>query len=313
MTIPVYICTGFLNSGKSTFIKETLLRQDWIEDGTTFFIRCEEGEVEFDADFLEENEMYLLDIDDMNDMNKVFLKYCENMYHPAQVIVEYNGMWDLQEIMNADFPENWEIQGVYSTVNGETLEMYLKNMRNILLNQLVESELIIVNRCGENVNRAGFRRSMKVQNPEGQILFEDPEGNIIPPTEEDLPYDVKAQHIDIADEDFGIWYVDAYENPERYVGKELSFLAQLFRPKNMPNNMVIPGRMIMACCAEDVEFYGYPTFLPGEAKIEQRQWVRVTVRFEFKKIQKFNPKQPCLYLLGLKKAEKPEDEIVYLG
>lgn len=39
--------------------------------------------------------------------------------------------------------------GIYSTVNGTTLDMYLKNMRNMLMEQLTESELIIINRCPE--------------------------------------------------------------------------------------------------------------------------------------------------------------------
>ena len=94
-------------------------------------------------------------------------------------------MWDLQAVLDVKLPEDWEIQGVYSTVNGETLEMYFKNMRNLLMNQLVESELIVVNRCGEDVNRATFRRSIKIQNPVADILFENPEGEIIPLTEED--------------------------------------------------------------------------------------------------------------------------------
>lgn len=312
MATPVYICTGFLNSGKSTFIKDTLMNQEWIEDGTTLLIRCEDGEEDFSEEYMDARKMFMLEVEDMDDLNQDFFAKCDKLYHPAQIIIEYNGMWNLQEIMDADYPKNWEIEGVYSTVNGETLEMYLKNMRNILMNQLVESELIVVNRCGEDVNRSGFRRSLKMQNPIGQILFEDPEGNILPQTIDDLPYDVNAQHIELADEDYGVWYVDAYENPERYVGKEISFLAQLTRPAKMPTDMVIPGRMIMACCEEDVDFYGYPTFLPGPAAITDKQWVRVKARFEYKRIQKFQPKQPCLTMTGLVAAEKPKEEVVYI-
>lgn len=312
MTTPVYICTGFLNSGKTSFIKDTLLRQDWIEDGPTLLIRCEEGEEEFSEAFLDENQMFLCDVEDMDDLNEPFFQNCEKLYNPVQVIIEFNGMWDLQEIMDADYPENWEIQGVYSTVNGETLEMYLKNMRNILINQLVESELIVVNRCNEETNRSSFRRSIRMQNPQAQMIFEDLDGNIMPQTEEDLPYDVKASAFEIEDADFGIWYVDAYENPERYIGKEITFLAQLFRPKNMPNDMVVPGRKIMACCEDDVTFCGYPTYLPGEARIDPKAWVKVTARFEYKKLQRLAPKQPVLYMLNLQRAEKPEEEVVYL-
>ena len=247
------------------------------------------------------------------ELNKTFFENCEKIYHPVQVIIEYNGTWDLQEILDEDFPRNWEIQGVYSTVSGETLDMYLKNMRNMLMNQLTESELIIINRCGENTDRSAFRRALKIQNPQAQLIFEGVDGNIIPQTEEDLPYDLKADHIFIDDVDFGTWYVDAYEHPERYEHKKITFLAQLFRPKGMPANMLIPGRQIMTCCADDIRFYGYPCNLGRAAQITQRSWKKVTVKFEYEAYRPMVPKQPVLYMLEMESAEKPEEEVVYLG
>lgn len=114
------------------------------------------------------------------------------------------------------YPRNWELQGVYSTVNGTTLDMYLKNMRNVLMEQITESELIVVNRCDRKMSRAGFRRALKVQNPMAQLIFEDTNGEIIKPSKEDLPYDTSGEPIVIEDEDFGIFYVDAYDHPELY-------------------------------------------------------------------------------------------------
>ena len=143
MTTPVYICTGFLDSGKTTFIKDTLMKQEWIEEGPTLLLQCEEGEEEYSEKYLDENGLFLFNIEEREKLNKTFFENCEKIYHPVQVIIEYNGTWDLQEILDEDFPRNWEIQGVYSTVSGETLDMYLKNMRNMLMNQLTESELII--------------------------------------------------------------------------------------------------------------------------------------------------------------------------
>lgn len=313
MATPVYICTGFLDSGKTTFIKDTLMKQEWILPGATLLIRCEEGEEEFSEEYLDELSMFLLDVDELEKIDFTMLTNCEKIYHPAQVVIEYNGMWDLQTIMDMKFPEGWEIEGVYSTVNGETLPMYFKNMRNLIMNQLVESELIVVNRCGDDVDRAMFRRSIKIQNPVADVLFENPEGEIIPLTEEDLPYDVKKDVIEIGDMDYGIWYVDAYEHPDRYLNKEITFLSQTFRPKGMPETMFIPGRQIMACCADDVEFYGYPTKIPRGTEFEQRGWATVKVRFAYESPRMFAPRQPVLYLQEIQKAEKPEEEIVYLG
>ena len=45
--IPVFICTGFLDSGKTTLVKETLMEQEWIEEGRTLLLVCEEGEEEY--------------------------------------------------------------------------------------------------------------------------------------------------------------------------------------------------------------------------------------------------------------------------
>lgn len=313
MVTPVYICTGFLDSGKTTFIKDTLMKQDWIEDGPTLLLACEEGEEEYTEAYLDENGMFLFQIEDREQLNHDFLRNCERIYHPAQVVIEYNGTWELQELLEEHFPENWEIQGVYSTVNGETLDMYLKNMRNLLMNQLTESELIVINRCGEGTDRSQFRRALKIQNPQAQLIFESTDGEIIPQGEEDLPFDIKADRIEIGDVDFGTWYADAYEHPEHYAHKEVVFLAQLFRPKGMPTSLMLPGRQIMTCCADDIRFYGYPCRLEKGTKIEQRSWARVTARFEFESFRQYAPKQPVLYLVEMEKAERPEDPVVYLG
>lgn len=91
-----------------------------------------------------------------------------------------------------------------------------------------------------------------------QLIFEGVDGNIIPQTEEDLPYDLKADHIFIDDVDFGTWYVDAYEHRSVTSTRRSPSLHSFSRPKGMPANMLIPGRQIMTCCADDIRFYGYP-------------------------------------------------------
>lgn len=309
----MFVVTGFLDSGKTTLVKETLMEQDWIEQGLTLLIRCEDGEEEYSKEYLEQKEMILLEIEDSEQLNADFFRNCEKNYHPAQVVIEYNGMWKLEELLAIKYPKNWELQGVYSTVNGMTLDMYLKNMRNMLMEQLTESELIVVNRCAPKVDRSGFRRALKVQNPMAQLIFEDLEGKIIQPSEEDLPYDVKADRIVIGDDDFGIWYVDAYDHPELYLHKEIEFKAQAFRPRGMADDMFVPVRKIMTCCANDVRFYGYPCHLQGKQDIPKNQWVRITARFEYEAASSFGSKQPVLYLKEMVLAEKPKQDVVYLG
>ena len=222
-------------------------------------------------------------------------------------------MWNLGELLAIKYPRNWELQGVYSTVNGTTLDMFLQNMRNILMEQLTESELIVVNRCPDGVDRSGFRRALKVQNPMAQLIFEGMDGNIIQPSAEDLPYDVTGDKIVIGDEDFGIWYVDASEHPEYYLHKKIEFKARAFRPKGMGDDMFVPVRKIMTCCADDMRFYGYPCKIEEKQEIPLKKWVRVRARFEYEPAVDFGTEQPLLYLISLEETEPPREDVVYLG
>ena len=311
--VMVYLMTGFLDSGKTQFLNFTLSQDYFQIDGKTLLILCEEGEEEYSKEYLEENDMVLLKIDKFEQLNAAFFTNCEKNYHPAQVVIEYNGMWKLEDLLSIRYPRSFELQGVYSTVNGTTLDMYLMNMRNMLMEQLTESELIVVNRCADGVNRSGFRRALKVQNPMAQLIFEDMQGKIIEPSEEDLPYDVKGDKIVLDDVDFGVWYVDAYDHPELYLHKEIDFKGQIFRPKGMPDNMFVPVREIMTCCAEDVRYYGYPCKAEKKIDVKAKSWMQIRARFEYEAVSSFGNKQPVLYLINMEPAAEPEDKVVYLG
>ncbi len=310
---PVFVVTGFLDSGKTTLVKETLMEQDWIEPGLTLLLLCEEGEEEYSAEFLHSKEMAVLNIEEPEQLNAEFFKNCEKNYRPSQIVIEYNGMWKLEDLLTIKYPRTWQLQGVYSTVNGTTLDIYLKNMRNVLMEQLTESELIVINRCPEGTDRSGFRRALKVQNPMAQLIFEGTDGKIIQPTAEDLPYNIKGDRIVVEDRDFGIWYVDAYDHPELYLHKEIEFTAQAFHPKGMKDDMFVPVRKIMTCCADDVRYYGYPCKMKDKQDIPLRKWVHIRARFEFEYVSASGNEQPVLYLINYELASPPEEDVVYLG
>ncbi len=314
--IPVYIVTGQLDSGKTTFFKETLMQQEWLEDGRTLFILCEEGDFELSDEYCRIRKIDRLTVDSPDTFTK---EYCEELvrkYNPAQIAVEFNGMWDLQEFLKKDFPRSWGLAGIYSTVDGTTLELYMTNMRNIFMNQLIESDLVVVNRCARTLNRVPFRKALKLQNPGAQTIFEDPEGKLIEFGEEDLPYDINAELIDLEDADYGTWYADAFESPERYKGKKIRFLAQFFRPLGMAKNMFVPGRLVMACCPADVKFYGFPCKTDTPMRFPNKSWHRITAEFAMEKRRDPGTGQtasvPVLRFLSAEDEEAPADEVVTL-
>ena len=52
--IPVYLITGFLESGKTSFIEQVILEGNFVEDEKTLLILTEEGEVEIEDELLDQ-------------------------------------------------------------------------------------------------------------------------------------------------------------------------------------------------------------------------------------------------------------------
>lgn len=314
--IPVYIVAGLLDSGKTSFIKSTLLVQDWLSPGKTLVLQCEEGEEEFSPEEIREHQLIPVSVDSPEDFS---LNFCESVtaaHQPAQIIIEFNGMWNLQEFLQKDFPSNWGLAGIYSTVNGAELELVMTNMRNLFMNQHTDSDLIVVNRCRPNTDRVTFRKAIKLQNAPAQLIFEAENGDIIEFGEEDLPYNVKADAFEVEEVDYGTWFADASEHPERYLRKKISFLAQFFRPFGMAKTLFVPGRRVMACCAEDVQFYGFPCKTEKPFSFPNRSWHWITVEFDTEK--KKDPRSggfvqvPVLHYVDSKEATAPKEEVVSL-
>ena len=166
----------------------------------------------------------------------------------------------------------------------------------------------------------------------GTLTELDPEGEILTPgiqgfdpsyasviedglIEGDVTYEEleKGDKIVIEDMDFGVWYVDAYDHPELYLHKEVEFTAQVLIPRGMGDDMFVPVRKIMTCCANDVRYYGYPCKITDGTKVKKNQWVHVRARFEYEAVMYPDRKQPVLYLEELTEAEKPKDDVVFLG
>ena len=86
MATPMFIVTGFLDSGKTTMIKDTLMEQEWIEPGLTLLLLCEEGEEEYPEEYLKEKNMAVLKIEEFEQLNTVFFKNCERNYHHRSLL-----------------------------------------------------------------------------------------------------------------------------------------------------------------------------------------------------------------------------------
>ncbi len=111
---PVYICTGFLDSGKTLLVKDTLMEQEWIEPGLTLLLLiAKKVRKSIPKNIWKKMIWCFLKIDKFEQLNAAFFKTARRNYHPAQVVIEYNGMWKLEDIVtDKDYPRKWQIQGM---------------------------------------------------------------------------------------------------------------------------------------------------------------------------------------------------------
>ena len=311
--IPVYLFTGFLESGKSTCFQE-ILEEGNFEDGLkTLFLMTEEGEKEIDENLLRYKKVDMVIVDEEENLTEDRCKELVKQYKPARIVIEVNGMWDLAKLINETIPENWVVVQTFTTVNAETFSMYINNMKSLLMSHFQQSDLVIFNRCTKDMDKASMRRNVKAINRRAQVLFEAEDGSVESNIEEELPFDVTAGEIVLEDDDFGLWYLDVSEHPEKYEGKTIVFKGQVYRNRTFPSDAFVPARAAMTCCADDIARIGYMCHAEDAANYKTESWVMVTVKVKVQKSKKHEGDYPVLYAKKIEPAEPPQEEVVYFG
>lgn len=309
--VPVYLFTGLLESGKTSFIRDTLNDKGFQNKEKTIVILCEEGIEEIDEAAMAKKNVFVERVESKESLNQNFYQRIEEFHNPDRIMIEYNGMWEMDGIDEDDMPETWVLAQVISTVDATTFPMYWNNMRSIIMEQLSLSDMVIMNRCTDQTKRSDFRRCVKLFNKKAQIGYEAAEGFEDALAEEELPYDMEADIIEIEDDDYGIWFMDTMDNPKKYDGKVVRFHAMVFHPKNYSKKEFVPGRFAMTCCADDVQFMGMLCKSKEEVLYPDKEWITVTAQIKREFVKEYRGKGPVLYLREIEKAIKPDDDMVY--
>ena len=173
-----------------------------------------------------------------------------------------------------------------------------------------KSELIIFNRCDGIEDLNNYKRNIKAINQKADIVFETAEGEIDEIMEEDLPYNLEDEVIELDNQGYGIWYLDSLEHLERYEGKKVSFTAMVVKPRSFPKGYFVPGRMAMTCCAEDMAFLGFACAYEQCDSLEDKQWVKVTAVVKKEYFEDYQEEGPVLHAVSVESAQAPEEEII---
>ena len=305
---PVYLINGFLESGKTSFIRFTLQQPYFQIKGTTLLLLCEEGEEEYDEKLLKKSNTVMHVLEDEEEFDAVRLVELEKKYNAERIIIEYNGMWNMKDLT---LPFHWNLEQQITCIDASTFPTYYNNMKSMVAEMVRKSELIIFNRCDTVMeNLATYRRNIKAVNATADVVFENAEGEINEIFEEDLPYDLKTDRIELDDNSYGIWYMDMMDHTERYFNKTIAFTAMVMKPPRFPKGAFVPGRMAMTCCAEDMTFLGYVCKYDKADEVKDRSWVKVEVSVKKEFWKDYKGEGPVLYASKVEPTEKPKQEVI---
>ena len=309
MEIPVYLFTGFLEAGKTSFITETMKDPNFNDGKRKYLIiTCEEGEVEYYPDDFGDNVSFA-SFDDEQSITVDRLSAMQKRSGADIIIVEYNGMWMLDRFYNS-LPDNWMVYQEVFICDSTTALVYNANMRSLMVDKLTSCEMAVFNRTAPLTEKMELHKIVRGISRKANICYEDTSGDIeFDQFEDPLPYDLNADVIEIKDEDFAIFYRDMTEDFGKYNGKKLRFKGIIALDSSLPGGHYAIGRHIMTCCADDIAYRGVVAKGMGNMKLQTRDWVIVegTVSEEFSKI--YGGRGPVLTVKSIVRAEKPAQEV----
>lgn len=307
--VRVYLFTGFLESGKTKFIRETLEDKRFNDGEPTLLLLCEEGEEEYDVNAPYMKNVTVCTFEDESEFNEENLIRLTRKAKAEKVIVEYNGMWLLNDFYEK-MPPDWVVYQELMFADANNIENYNANMRSLVYDKINSCELIIFNRCKKDADKMPLHKLVRAISRRVEIAYEYADGtaeydDIVDP----LPFDVNAPAFEIEDRDYALWYRDTTEGMEKYDGKTVTFKALAAIGKDFPADTFVGGRKLMTCCADDTIYAGFVCKSDKREMIKNGDWVKVTGKIEIRFNNLYGRKGPVIYVTGLEKTTPPEELI----
>ncbi len=307
MEIPALIVNGFLESGKTQFIKELIEDNGFKEDGKTLILLCEEGEEEYDAEFCKRNSCSVRVIEDESEFNEKTIKKFIKEIHPATIVVEMNVMWNENEIV---YPKFFAIQQQITIVDATTFPAYFANIRQKFTDMLKYTDVVIINRAVEDTV-GGYKRSLKMLAPSASFYMYDENGVDLHPAD-DLPYDINKDIIEVEDEDFGTWYIETFDSPARYNNRVVKIRGYIVKPNDLPPHTVVIARQAMTCCANDIQLIGHMLSYNDEFPLADGQWIELTAKIHYIQHPQTGEQRCVLEALDIVKINEIKEPVLNL-
>lgn len=306
--IPVYLFLGFLESGKTKFIQETMEDKRFDSGENTLLLVLEEGEKEYSPDRFAVKKFSVETVGE-SALTEAELNRLAAVHGADRVIVEYNGMLPLQKFFDG-MPENWAIAQVMTFFDATTFLSYNANMRQLVFDKVQYADMVVFNRFSESFEKEEFHKIVRAISRRPDIIYEYGDGKAeYDDIEDPLPFDIEAPIIEIEDRDYAFFYRDLMEDMQKYRGKIVRFKGLLALDKRMKAGTAVIGRHIMTCCEADIAYSGMVLMHASALPLKTRDWVQVTARVDIEYHKIYEQEGPVLKASALDYCDAPEQEL----
>ena len=309
MEIPVYLFTGFLESGKTTFIQEALEDKEFNNGERTLFLLCEEGEEEYHPARFYGLNVFFERIDEESQLKEEYLDELLKKHNAERVVVEYNGMWNLDSFYQ-NMPQEWLGYQEMLFFDANTFLTYNQAMRPLVYDKLKSAELVVFNRCTKGFDKMEFHQVVRGANRNSEIVYEYEKDDIEYDTIEDpLPFDIDAPVVEVPDNCFAEWYRDINEEPEKYDRKVIKVKGRASLGGELPENIFAFGRHVMTCCVDDIQYAALAYVWDKVDELKQGEWYEVTAESRYEYHDIYGEEGPVLYVKEVLPALPADPEV----
>ena len=301
---PIFVVNGFLDSGKTTLIKNIILGNKNLHNSTVV-IATEDGEEEYDKEWQAKTGVHVEFVSSQAELTPEFMEDLLSVYRPNQMVIEYNSFWDYED---QDFPDYMVIYQQITMIDASTFSVMFNNMKKIFNVMVKYSSMIIFNRCDTNEsNISSYRRQIRMFNPNAEVAFERADGSMYTALEEDLPYDLNKPEVIIGEEDYPIWYMEVFDRKDKYFNRSFRFKTFV---RDILDNTFVCGRNVMTCCEDDIQFLGFEVINESDYKPQIGDCIYITCVPVIKLSELAKEEVVMLKASAISKLPKQKEEVL---
>ncbi len=244
---------GFLDAGKTTYIRDCVENDRFYKRGKTLVLCFEQGEEEYSGEALAERNAAVAYYEGEEDVGAFCLRSIEE-HRPDRIYVEMNAM---MQGLREQLPESLRIVSAVTWLDWKTLPQYYVNFRQMMKQMVAESLQVTFRGCPSKEALAPYSQGFRVMNPKASYLRQDPMGYHEKAFDLFLPFSLEGTEIAVDVKSYIPLWLDALDHPEHYEGKTLRFTDPLELRRDGENGAWSAGRVVMVCCMADLQFMAF--------------------------------------------------------